>query len=212
MIILTGIFIFISSSAFAKSYSFPGLYVVASIGYVKHNTDTTGLTITSEDDSGTGFSFGIGYEFNKYIAVETGLLDLGQTTISSSSTINDPISGLPLSFNLTEHTETDGFYFGSKLSYPVVKKVEAYIKAGVYFWDVGTVSYGCSSFTPGPFPARICTREAASSDGNDLYYGLGMSYDITEVFTLRTGWTRYQVTDNDVDVFAAGIAVNLGKL
>jgi len=206
---------FLSFPALAENYTFPGasgLYATANIGFAEYDYDTTGWT--DVDDSDTAYSVGFGYEFNKYIAVEAGWLDIGKTSASASGTLTGTLYGKPYTATgtLTGEAETDGFYLGPIVSLPITEKFKAYAKIGVYFWDTdieasasGTITYDGTIYAGN-------AKVQQSESGEDLYFGIGASYDIINNFTVRADWTRYEVMNDDVDVFAVGVVFKFGKL
>jgi hypothetical protein len=44
-----------------------------------------------------------------------------------------------------------------------------------------------------------------SRDGTDLLFGLGGQYDLTNKLGIRLQWTRYDVDDEDADLFSLGV-------
>lgn len=217
VIMAIGVCAFMVTTANAGDGTTPGLsgfYGVVSAGYAKYDTDTTGLSITTEDDTDTGYSIGIGYEFNKYLSFEAGYLDLGETSIGSSAASSGTLYGKPYTFTgtLTATAETDGYYIGPIVSLPFSDKCEAYAKIGVYVWDLDADATATGTLTYDSVVYAGSVQASASDDGTDLYYGLGTSYDITDKFTVRADWTRYDIESDDVDLFAVGAVFKFGKL
>lgn len=165
-----------------------GFYATASVGQTR--ADIEDMPGFSVDDTDTGYSLGLGYEFNKYVAFEAGYVDLGETTMTLGA------------FNAA--VEADGFYFGPKVSLPITDKFSVFGKVGLFAWDVDASSnFGV----------------AASASGTDAYFGAGLAYDITDALALKAEWTRYNsvgdenTTDSaDVDFIAAGLVFKFGKL
>jgi len=192
----------------AEDLAAPGLYITASVGHAKLDYSVEGAT--DEDNTDTAYSVGIGYGFSNYIAIETGWLDLGQ---ASASGVSGTFAGKPWTASkpVTVVAEADGFYLGPIVTPVVTEKFKAYAKVGVYFWDMdlelsvpGTLTYDGITYTSG--------RVDASESGEDLYFGFGASFDITEQFTVRTDWTRYEVYGESIDLIAVGIVFKFGKL
>lgn len=199
----------------AEDYTFPGLsgfYATASIGYAKSDYDFSGFT--DKDDSDTAYSIGIGYDFNKYIAIETGWLDLGQISGSVSDSASGTLYGKSYTATgaVTFKAEADGFYLGPIVSIPVTEKFKAYAKAGVYFWDMDADASATISLTYDGTTYAADEKASLSDDGEDLYYGLGASYDVTDKLTVRADWIRYDVYDVDIDLFSASLIFKFGKL
>jgi len=207
------IFAFLSFPALAEDdVGSPHFYGTASIGYSKLDYDFAGFT--DVDDSDTAYSIGIGYSFNDYIAIEAGWLDIGEASASTSASASGTLYGKPYTVtgSAIVEAEADGFYIGPIVTPIVTEKFKAYAKIGVYFWDVDAEASASGSLT---YDGRTYTANAkadASESGEDLYFGFGASYDLTEKLTVRADWTRYDVSDADIDVFAVGIVFKFGKL
>jgi len=202
------IFAFLSFPALAENYTFPGasgLYATVNIGVAKYDYDTTGWT--DVDDSDTAYSVGFGYEFNKYIAIEAGWLDIGKTSVSTSGTLTGTLYGKPYTATGTVAAEakTDGFYLGPIVSLPITEKFKAYAKIGVYFWDSDLEASASGTITYNGVTYAANAKAQQSDSGNDLYFGIGVSYDIVKNITVRADLTRYEVMDENVDVIAVGV-------
>ena len=191
----------ISSSAFAEYY----FYGVVTVGLAKYDIDTTGWT--SDDDKDEAYSVGIGFKANKYIAFEAGYLDLGEISAEDSGTLTGTLYGQPYSATgtLKAKAETDGIYFGPQISYPFTEKFSVFAKGGVYFWDLDAKATATGSLTYAGTTYVGSATAKASDDGEDLYYGIGASHDITDIFSVKADWTRYEVAEDDVDVFVVGL-------
>lgn len=170
------------AAAFALSFPLvanaEGFY--ADIGLGQATFDIRNTPGVSVDDTDTTYSVGAGYKFNDNIAIEGGYLKLG--SISARGAISASV-------------ETDGYYLGPVLSTQFADKFEAYVRAGVYFWNV-------DSKVTSPVTGTT------NSDGNDLYYGIGAAYKATKNVSVGADWTRYNIDLSgsvlgDVDVLSA---------
>lgn len=210
----TGFLAFAAAPALAQQENLlEGFYAVATVGSAEYDNDE--IPGFSTDDSDTGFSAGIGYEFNKYIAVEAGYLDLGETSLNGSDTVSGTLYGssYTISGTLNAEAEVDGFYLGPQVSFPVTDAFDLYAKAGVFFWDLDVSAAFSGSLTYEGTVYSGSGTATYSDDGEDLYYGLGASYDVTDTFTVRADWTRYDdVSDTDIDYYSAGLVFRFGKL
>lgn len=220
--------IFFASSATADLGGFYGV-----IGFQQSNADEnlsalTQMGLPSSDDDG-GVNFGLGYEYNKYIAVELGFVDLGNVLSIGQGTFNDgggggPVSGsyagIPYSYtagaqgDLNLNTEVEGFTLGGLFSYPFTEKASVYAKAGVYFWDMETT--GSGEVTNGNLTINGTTYNSGfgafttsvSDDGNDLFYGVGLEYDFTDAMSVRADYTAYEAANIDIDAYGAALKIN----
>jgi OOP family OmpA-OmpF porin len=71
-------------------------------------------------------------------------------------------------------------------SFPLANKFSAFGKLGFAMWDADAGIFG-------------------SDDGTDLTFGLGVQYDLTPKFGIRGQWQRYDVSDEDGDLFSVGV-------
>lgn len=162
-------------------------FVGLGIGHMKTSDDcpvTAAPGANCEDEDTTWKIFG-GYQFNTYLGVELGLVDMGERPAS--------LSGLgPASAKLRIFEVT---LVGTV---PVGQRTSAYAKAGIFQWDADfELPAGGSGY--------------ADANGNDYTYGLGVKYQLTRNSALRLEWQHYDdVGDRgttgkfSVDVFGVG--------
>lgn len=180
-----------------------GFYATASVGQARADNETLetlegAVTGFSVDDTDTGYSAGIGYEFNKYVAIEAGYVNLGE----ASGTYSDGAG------SITGSGEGTGFYFGPKLSLPITDAFSVFGKIGLFAWDLDAKASGTGAYA--------IPTTTANYDGTDIYFGLGLAYNITETLGVKAEWTRYNLdadgSDTDVDFISAGLVFKFGKL
>src|SRR5262245_4642131 len=70
--------------------------------------------------------------------------------------------------------------------YPVGNNLSITGKLGFAKWDVDAGFFG-------------------SQDGTDLTFGIGVQYDLNPKIGIRGGWQRYDINDNDADLFSIGL-------
>ncbi len=190
-----------------------GLYATASIGQTRADMDD--LAGFDVDDTDIGYSVGIGYEFNKYLAFEAGYINLGEVTATATGNYSGTYNGAPFTATGTVNleAETDGFYFGPQVSFPVTDRLDLYAKVGLFSWDVDVKAIASGSLTYGGTVYAGSSEATASDDGTDVYFGAGLSYDVTDIITVKADWTRFNdVSDTDIDFIAAGLVFKFGKL
>jgi len=154
-------------------------------------------SVTSADDSDTGWKVFLGYRANKNFAFEAGYVDLGEATIVTTTTGPDAIFG--------GRAEVNG-YFGDVLGImPVDPSLDLFLKAGIYRWqmewDVAAATGGSVFLASG------------KENGTNIKLGLGASYRIGDSISIRAEYERYRdvgdkdVTGkDDVDFFSVGIS------
>lgn len=70
--------------------------------------------------------------------------------------------------------------------YPVGNNLSILGKLGFAMWDIDT-------------------GIAGSRDGTDLTFGVGVHYDLNPKLGIRGQWQRYDINDNDADLFSIGL-------
>lgn len=164
-----------SISTFATA-SDAGAFIEVSAGY--SSVDLPAIAGTTQDDNSTAFSIGGGYRFNKMIAAEVGYTDLGEASYSVAGTT-------------IATADAKGWYAGPRLTFAVTDKLDAYARAGVFFWEAEASALGIT----------------VSDDGSDAYYGLGAAWNFTDKVSAGLDWTRYD-TDSEIDVISAKLKFN----
>jgi len=185
-------------------------YMGAEVGRSKAKIDdqaitnaliTDGATSTSinNDTRGTGFRIFGGYQFNDYVALEGGYVDLGKfgytATTNPAGTVNGIIRLKGLDLGVI------GFLpFTDKL-YGFGRVGMNYTQAHDHFSSTGLVD------TINPNPAK-----------SDLNYnfGLGLEYRMTQALALRLEAQRYRVNDaignrGDIDLVSVGMLYRFGE-
>ena len=163
---------------FSSTLSAEGLY--GGIGYLKSETNIykyPTLTYTEYDDEDSGFNIFIGYDYNERFAVELGYSDLGDTKASISDS-----GGLT-----AEHEITVMTLAGLLKTDPIAENILLFVKAGL---------------------ARIHDDEEVSGAStnksdiktNDIFYGLGINYELPNGLIVRGLYEDYGETDGLTDV------------
>ena len=88
----------------------------------------------------------------------------------------------------------DGYDLGVVGILPVSNRVSLFGKVGVHEWDA-EASGAASGLTLG-------------ASGSDVFFGVGIDYDISNRWTIRGEIEHYEVEDIDVDVASVGISFN----
>jgi OOP family OmpA-OmpF porin len=170
----------------------------------------------SVDDSGIGWGVQVGYEFNPYVALEVGYVDLGKarqeggSLLASYTTETDPFT-----FDVLTDVSTRVVSAGPTLAvvgkFPFGAGFSAHGRAGIYFADTrvrlkysGTIDELSPSLpveTPVEFKAGT----------QELFIGLGAGWDFAEDFGLRLEVQRFfDVGDEDRTGEADATLLTLG--
>ena len=147
-----------------------GGYMGASIGeaYYRHTCDGAPAGITCNNDDTAWRVFG-GYQFKPSFAIELGLHTLG--TIAAQGT------GPATVTQTADVRAVDLVYVGS---WAMTNRLALITKLGFYF---GKMQVDAS-------PARI-TRGWESRSTNDITYGLGIGYELTDHADFRLEWQHF---------------------
>ena len=155
------------------------------------NADRVLDTCDDEDDAWKIF---IGYQFNKYISLEGGYVDFGE----SESTYT--FAGLPNNF---AHAEIDGFYSNALFSFPVHEKVSIFGKFGILFWDI--------ELTDGINNGLEIVEFETDDDGTDYFFGAGIQAKITKHISARAEYEFYKdvgdssIGKTDIEMYSASL-------
>jgi hypothetical protein len=217
-----------SGSAFANGMT-DKLYGVVGFQNSELDVDTSGLDSLgfSTDNDDNSFNLGLGFKVNDNFAVELGYMDMGQVLKSSASfsattgVITGNIGNDTYTYSAGAagsaevKADADGWTLGAVFSLPVSEKVDVLAKAGIFKWDAKasfnaslnaneTLTVNGVAYTSS---AAFTVSGDLSEDGTDPYYGVGLSYDINDKFTVRADYTKYEVWDEDIDVMGAALLV-----
>jgi len=214
----------ISSATFASPLTFSPekMYFSASLGaskvsnldnYETEDGDQDEVYDSDENEIGAAFSLSVGYKFDLGIITEIGYLNLGK--VSSEETqkqVNS--SGTVLLEDIDEITlKPSGFTLGIGYELPLSESISLTGKVGMFIWDLDVESEDTNiDHVTGETDTG---DESYSSDGTDLYFGIGAVYKPSEKLHLFAEWSRYQFEfspegidlgyDHDADFFAIGI-------
>lgn len=145
----------------------------------------TGLiTSGSVDGKDTGFKVFGGYMFNRNFGIEGAYVDLGEVSYSGDF-FGSPVTGGKI--------EVTGFNIAALGSYPVNEQFSLFGKIGLLVWEAE------ASDTTGGVPF------SAKTDGTDISFGLGVSYNFTRSLGVRAEWERFKLDDADADLLSIGI-------
>lgn len=129
------------------------------------------VTGTSTDDNDTAVRFFAGYNFNKYIGVEVGYSDLGE----SSVTVLDAVNGLTDYYKFA----VTGYGISVVGNLPINNKFSAFGKLGVFSWNSDINAEVDLGFPFGVISADI------SESGTVPVIGIGAIYRFTKNFSIR---------------------------
>ncbi len=154
-------------------------------------TSTTSANTRSE-----GWKVYTGYQFNKYIGVEGGYVNLNDMTAVSTITA-------PAAQSLRTKVDADGWTLAAIGSYPVSDKFSILAKLGAAY-----VLTDKDTRLSGVGVTALQNRSVVTGDdGYHPLYGVGISYALLDSFKLRAEWERIDMEDTNIDLMTAGFAV-----
>ena len=159
----------------------------------------------SKDQTDTAWKLALGYQFNRYLAIEGGYVDYGR--FSQSATITAPVSG---SFN--GNIEAKGWFIDAVGSYPLGASFSVLGRLGTVRSTTTTHLSTAGAFA-GALAAAGIDSSTKESEWN-WHYGLGVQYDFARSVGLRLEYDRTRNVGNsdttgegDIDVWSLGVLV-----
>jgi long-chain fatty acid transport protein len=188
-------------------------------------------TSTQVDQRSEGWKVYGGYQFSKYLALEGGFVDFND--FNSASNIrykNYTAAGavpanpaLQVVSGISDYSaDTDAWMLAAMGTLPVTEKISAFAKLGASSWSSNyRITYQRLNPTAGPQPLpqpatpsgatpANPTAQSVTDEGVDLYYGLGVSYNLLDNLALRAEWERFKIDAphiDHIDLMTAGIAM-----
>jgi len=153
-----------------------GFFVGGSVGAatLDDNIDTFAL-----DTDSTSFRLNAGWQFSDFLAIEAGYHDFGK--LDEEFDIGGILSDVDL--------RADGYTLGLTTSIPLGSNLSLFGRAGAFMWEAD---------------ARIDGLRIEGYDDENLYYGAGANFKITDRLSLLGDWTRYELDDTESDVISVG--------
>ena len=158
-----------------------------------------GVTIEDNDTIGYGL---LGYNFSPNLSFESGVLSGVDVTASlptgnKSGTFQG--EAFSVSGTVTVEAKTGSpFFFGLKFS-GESDPLGINIKAGQLFWDVAYFATGSGTFTYGGTVYNgSSSAKFKTVDGNDLYFGIGASYALSNNSSIDLGLTSYEINNGGI--------------
>ncbi|MHB1084286.1 MAG: outer membrane protein transport protein [Thiobacillus sp.] len=123
-----------------------------------------------------------GYQFNKYLGVEGGYVNLNDMTATTGA--------------VRTNVDTDGWTLGAVVSYPLTNKLSVTGK-------LGTAYLLADVYTKNGAAVTVATGD----DGYEPNYGVGVRYAVFDNLNLRAEWERFDRKNSNIDLLTAGMVV-----
>ncbi len=162
--------------------------------------DVTASTKTND----VGYQATFGYRFNRYMAAELGLVQIGELSSKGSGDLDFGEGFVPVDLSLTFSAGGPMFSFIGIL--PINESFEAYGRLGYLFTSTEREIRSRVDGQSGGFGA-------AKGDSQDVVYGVGMAYHFNQIYSLRLEYQQYgEIGDDttgteDVSVIGLGLVV-----
>lgn len=158
--------------------NFDGWYGGLGIGQSNYRD----IAAASANTRSEGWKVYGGYQFNDYVALEGGYVNLNDMSAVTGA--------------VRTNTATQAWALGGVLSYPVTNKISVMGKFGYAYMrgDTGTKD-----------GAAMTVR--TSQNGYEPNYGVGVSYKVFDNLNLRAEWERFDRSNMDIDLITAGMQV-----
>ncbi len=158
----------------------------------------TSVSITDYDRP-TGYKLFGGYQINKYIAVEGGYFDLGQSGFVATTVPVGTLSGT---------IKVKGLNLDLVGTLPITDKFSAFARVGVNRAEAE------DTFT-GTGRVRALNSNPSKTDTN-YKYGVGLRYAMTDALGVRVEAERYRIDDavgnkGDIDLVSVGLDYRFGR-
>jgi len=183
--LLAGLLVMIGTPAGASDFA-NGFYVGGNGGLADNLSvcDEIGNPVSpsSCDDSDFGWQVFAGWQIVKWIGIEGGWTDLGQSSFMSAAG------------ELTQ-VDTGGFQVNAVATVPLLEKAGVYFKAGAFVWDVDVAQTDV-----------LNVQQEISEKGVDYVLGIGLRYPLTETLGVGIEYQRFEdVGDSKTGTFDANL-------
>jgi OmpA-OmpF porin, OOP family len=139
-----------------------------------------GFTATgSATDNSSGLKFFVGYNFNKYLALEGFYTDLGE--FKTTASVTDGVDTI----SLLESYKTSGFGIAGLGILPINNSFSLFGKLGIVFWNMKYQA----NFSDTTIAFSDTTSASASSVSP--LFGIGAQFDFLKRFGIRVEYERY---------------------
>jgi hypothetical protein len=161
---------------------------------------------TSQDKKDSGYGFQVGYRFNRYLALEGGYVDLGETTFKASA---------PGVFLFNNSTDTFTQKITSKVA-GITLSALGVVPLG-YRWEV----FGRAGLLIDNNEVEVRAADSMGGSGSfdlsesatDVMAGVGVGFLLAEIYSIRAEFTRIldagdEISgENDIDLLSLGFTV-----
>jgi len=199
----------VTAATSAQAGSLANVYMGGGLGQAKAETSSQDMADdlvsrgyadaqVSLHNTHTGGKLFVGYQLNPFVAFETAYVDLGRTTSSTTTTVDEAgkaklagdVSGVhPILIK--------GLGVSTVVRYPI-GGFSVFSKLGLFNWTARAKA----AFSPGGTPVT-----QSQFTGTDPSYGFGAAYDIPGTqLSLRGEWEHFATSRNDIKFVSMSLA------
>lgn len=164
--------------------NFDGWYGGFNFGQSKYR----GVDVDTANTRTEGWKVYTGYQFNKYLGVEGGYVNLNDMT-GRTGTVSTNI-------------DTDAWALGAVVSYPLTDKFSVMGKLGAAYMVSNVHTKNPAALLPAD---RL--KKTRGDDSYEPNYGVGVSYALLDFLSVRAEWERFDRKDHDIDLMTAGFTM-----
>lgn len=158
--------------------NFDGWYGGFNFGQSKYK----GVEEDSANTRTEGWKVYGGYQFNEYLALEGGYVNLNDMSAVTGT--------------VRTHMDTDAWVLGAVGSFPLTKRLAVTGKVGAAYMLTDVDVKNGAALT-----------QRGGDDGYEPNYGVGVKYALLDNLSVRAEWERFDRSDYDIDLMSAGLAL-----
>ena len=186
--------------AASPAFSETEVYVAGLVSMTNVDLGIDASTLTTVDEDGTSFEGIIGVKLNDNFSVEGHYANLGEASVSIApgGTITADGSTITNTTGATLGVAAEAKSLGAGLvMHGSGDEVVPFAKVGWHSWDLDV-----------PVSLNGINLATLSEDGNDVFYGAGVMWKLTDGFALRGEYMNYHFEDEDVGKIGLGLVLN----
>lgn len=145
------------------------------------------------DDAGDGHKIYFGVAASDDWDWEAGYIDFGDSTATLKARVTNASFTIA---NVTTSAKAEGWFGNVQYSPRIYENLDATIKFGYMRWDGSKNSYYTAEDDP-----VTPRRQQITISGIDEFFGLGLTYELTERWVIRADLDRYALGEDEIDIF-----------
>jgi OOP family OmpA-OmpF porin len=189
----------LSGTALAEGKLYAGLDVGRSRLDARTSEQFFGPQAGQKSGNDTGYKIRLGYQFIRYVALEAGYADFGEFSIENIPYFCSPASAR-CSFDV--RSKTHGAFINAVGSWPFTDRWALNGRLGGMRAEVSTTEQN---------PAIASTRRHYSDINTAVFYGAGVSYELSSRATVSLDWAQFDQVDLGLSLGGSAAVYDLGS-